>query len=590
MEHNQYGGGKGTGAGNGAGGGTRAGASAGAALSGGAGSGGTGAGAGQDPAGGGRESFIQKAARKLNINTFSVPAFFIKFILATAVSFSIVYAITETSGLRIPGTTVLLFCGALLLGLSLLFLNAFFANGLLLAALATLGGYLYHLHKTDRLEDVRIIVTYYFRRFTYWAASYFYTASPRNERFEFFLFAMICFVVCAVAYVVAIKRYAFALLFAFGFATFCVQWSYGFFASNLAFFVFIGATIVGYVWHIYLKSQKLYGGGAALFTPIKFLKSLAPLFLAMILAVALIPVPNGPIRWQWLYDIVNSASNGFYDRFYYYRVDNFALNTTGFSDGESFLSGPVRLNNTQVLTVRADDPALYLKGNGKEVYTGNSWKNLPDEYVYAADELANAAAEAVPSGGDADSPSAPRATFRSMRTLRDTSTGTAWSIVLPETDPPGGAPRSASAPQNPNDPDADGANAAIDGIDNANADRAAEKAETLERAILAAETAEAGDAAVGTTAAAAVTGTAADDALGAANVGTSSDTSTHTSSDTSTDPASNAASDPASGTSSGAVSDTTADTIFDTTPDTADGSLSAPANGGSLSASANAVA
>jgi len=325
----------------------------------------------------GRESFSAVVTRKLNINSFTVPAFFIKFILAVALSFSIIYAAVRTSGLGVTPQTIFMYCLALTIFFSILMHNAYVANGLILASIAAGGIYIYNLHRTEQLENYRIIASYYFRRYTYWAASFFYTGQPHIENFEFILFMIICSAVCLFVYFVTIKRYLFPLMFAAGFATFCVQWCFGFFAGLLPFVIFICVTIVGYIWFIYLKNRSQYGDWSALFSPAKFLKSLTPLFLSMALLITIFPTPDGPIRMQWLYDFLNNATTGFYDRFYYYRVDSFALNTTGFSGGESFLSGPVRINNTHVLTVVTDDPALYLKGNGKEIYTGNSWKNPP---------------------------------------------------------------------------------------------------------------------------------------------------------------------------------------------------------------------
>jgi transglutaminase-like putative cysteine protease len=86
-------------------------------------------------------------------------------------------------------------------------------------------------------------------------------------------------------------------------------------------------------------------------------------------------MPDSPIRWEWLYNRVEQISDFYWENYNYHTVDNFGLNTTGFSEGESFLSGPVRINYTHVMTVRTSDASLYLKGNGKNLYTGASWKS-----------------------------------------------------------------------------------------------------------------------------------------------------------------------------------------------------------------------
>ena len=328
----------------------------------------------------GGSGIIYKIAVKLNINAFSVPAYFIKYILAVSLSFSIIYAVVKTSGLTAAPLAVFVACAAFAAFFSILFLNIFVANGVILGGIAVFLVYVYNLHNTGRLEDYRIVVSYFLRRFTYWAGSFFYMGQPHNERYELILFTFVCALVCLFVYFITIKRFRFPFMFAAGFATFCIQWCYGFYAGALPLVIFIGVTVIGYIWHIYLKNNSQFGGWTALMNPVRFLKPMTPFLLFMILCISISPVPDKPIQWQWLYDIYNGVAGRYNDRFYYYRVDNFALNTTGFSSGESFLSGPVRLNNTHVLSVITDDPALYLKGNGKEIYTGNSWKNPP--YIY----------------------------------------------------------------------------------------------------------------------------------------------------------------------------------------------------------------
>jgi len=327
------------------------------------------------------KTFLGKIAFAMNINAFTAPAYFIKLMLAIALSFSVVYAMVKTSGLEIPAYAIFLACAAFMLAFSVMFINIVVANGIILSSIAAFSLYVFYLFRVDKFNDFRIYASYYLRRFMFWAGSFFFTGQPHMAHFEFILFIIVCALICLTVFFVAVKKYIFALMFAIGFATFCTQWCYGFFAGLAPFFIFIITTIVGYIWHIYLKNRNQYGDWSAMFPPAKFMKSLIPLYVFMFAAIAASPVPNGPIRMQWLYDIVNDITEGFNDRFYYYRVDTFALNTTGFSNGESFLSGPVRLNNTQVLTVATDDRTLYLKGNGKETYTGYSWKN-PQNFVW----------------------------------------------------------------------------------------------------------------------------------------------------------------------------------------------------------------
>jgi transglutaminase-like putative cysteine protease/uncharacterized membrane protein YgcG len=323
-----------------------------------------------------------RAKLKKSLSGRNLSAWSVQMALATAVAFSVIRAIAETSGLEASAGMTLIACFAMLLGFTVLFYSGIIANVALLGAIATLSAYLFRLHSADRLGEMRIRLLYFFQRYLNWMASFFMIRSPRNARYELWLFLAICFAVCLFAYIFIIKKYTFSLLFAAGFATFTIQWAYGFFAGNLSFAVFLCALVIGYIWHIYLRNRHAFDA-SALLAPFRFLLHAVPMCAALAAVIALLPIPDSPIRWQWIYDRYNDVAMGFNDRFYYFRVDNFAINTTGFSDGESFLSGPVRLNNMQVLTVRTDNPRLYLKGNGKDIYTGNSWKSGYLEYMAA---------------------------------------------------------------------------------------------------------------------------------------------------------------------------------------------------------------
>lgn len=62
----------------------------------------------------------------------------------------------------------------------------------------------------------------------------------------------------------------------------------------------------------------------------------------------------------------------------------YGLSTVGYNNTEKKLGGPIELTNKLVFRVNADKP-YYLKGEVKELYTGNSWKKEAEEYEKRSD-------------------------------------------------------------------------------------------------------------------------------------------------------------------------------------------------------------
>jgi hypothetical protein len=59
--------------------------------------------------------------------------------------------------------------------------------------------------------------------------------------------------------------------------------------------------------------------------------------------------------------------------------DTFSLSTSGYSDNDKSLGGPISLNYQEVFKVKSDKP-YYLKGNVLDFYDGNKWAKISENY------------------------------------------------------------------------------------------------------------------------------------------------------------------------------------------------------------------
>ena len=353
---------------------------------------------------------------------FRTPIHIIKLLICFIVSFSLTIAVTYSFGLDIPYATavgVILVC---MLVLSLTLYNKLTLNITLFIIVLGIAVITYLHNETDRLDEIREEVFLFSDRFIKWLVNYYMAGTPRNPEYESYVFTAICVFITLLAFIFTVKKFVFTVLFAGGFAVFCVQWSLGLSVNYAAFYTIVSTVVFSYVFHVYCKnaedpdsagyssagysragssgagssgagsggtgfSSAGYGsagssgagsggtGSNGIFSPLRFLLYALPVILMAILLTNALPAPDSPIRWEWLYERVDQASSFYRDNYIFHTVDNYALNTTGFSEGESFLSGPVRINYTPVLAVRTENPSIYLKGNGKSEYTGNSWKS-----------------------------------------------------------------------------------------------------------------------------------------------------------------------------------------------------------------------
>jgi len=326
---------------------------------------------------------FNKLKESIKTDKFNISMHTLKLFLCLAVSFTLTYAITDTFGLQTPIEAILRVALVCMLVYSLVFFNNVTLNIALSSITVFSIAVTLVFNFTDRLDGVRVSVYQFFESFIKWLASYYMVGTPRDKEYENLVFYAICVFITLLAFIFIVKKYLIAVVLGGGFAIFCIQWAYGFSVNYNAFYFFVATMIFAYVFHVYNKSIK-GADVSAISAPYKFSFYMLPLCLFIMLLVSTLPAPNSPIRWDWLYSKVEQASTFYRDNYIYYNIDSYGLNTTGFSSGESFLSGPVRLDYTHVLTVRTSNPELYLKGSGKSIYTGNSWQTIDAEEEQSA--------------------------------------------------------------------------------------------------------------------------------------------------------------------------------------------------------------
>lgn len=119
--------------------------------------------------------------------------------------------------------------------------------------------------------------------------------------------------------------------------------------------------------------------------------TLVPVILATTLLVSLLPSRKEPISWKWVSNIYHSVESSVRDLFseITYRMsgegDEFGLNFFG-TDQTSTLGGNVKSSDEVLLIANSmlkPHHPVYIAGNYKEIYTGNSWeteiKDKPSE-------------------------------------------------------------------------------------------------------------------------------------------------------------------------------------------------------------------
>lgn len=102
--------------------------------------------------------------------------------------------------------------------------------------------------------------------------------------------------------------------------------------------------------------------------------------LIIVIVSLILPKNSNHIHWSWLKNKTYNMFPGIEDlrsadnfNRGYGNASDFQFSKTGYQENSSKLGGPVHLKEDVIMTVQGHGP-LYLRGNIKHIYTGNSWK------------------------------------------------------------------------------------------------------------------------------------------------------------------------------------------------------------------------
>ncbi len=296
--------------------------------------------------------------------------YFLKMLIATIMSFSLVYPLVTTlrftySPLRVGGIVLLV-----LFTCSVLFLNktavkvSVFLIPISIAATITI---LLTLRK-----DIFYRIAGSFR----WLYYYINGETPLIAFYSLVITLLFCVLIVPLVYIFTFKKFNFIIIMTIGIAIYVSQWVFDFFVDEalISFYLFIFSVLVYYFIHIYNK--KSFHDSNDFTSASGFILSATPICILVLLLSYLVPVNARPIEWPWLDRKIGNTYSFLVSRYAKNELSNvgyFSLSTAGFGSGNT-LGGNIKPNNTKVMEVTGPK-SLYLRGRSSDLYNGNSWTN-----------------------------------------------------------------------------------------------------------------------------------------------------------------------------------------------------------------------
>ena len=289
------------------------------------------------------------------------------FILALALCFSFVYALTESMGLKYSPFYILLAISCLYILYTLISYNklVFRISGIVILAAAA---------------GTIFLLFYRFRPYADAFIDWFYRAIILQEvikdpTFSFILTILICILLSPFTFFFTVKKFRFIPILIFGSLLFTTQWMLDFLVSYMSFYLFVLVILVYYFNHIYTKNSSKEVNEYA--QPALFTVYAVPVCAIILIISFLIPASSKPIEWKWLDTKISKLYNYIANGGSTYKFDYFSVASSGFGDGDGNLGGKVKKDKTYVLKVDSPRP-LYLKASVKDKYTGSKWEESED--------------------------------------------------------------------------------------------------------------------------------------------------------------------------------------------------------------------
>lgn len=303
--------------------------------------------------------------------------------LAIALSFSFVYALTTALSMTMGVKEVLIAVSINLLIYSLAFGTKLALKiSICVSMVASIAGLVYFV-KNPMLFNVVVAKA---AEVFFWFISYMKYEALLSDYYQNYLLLVLSIGVSLAVYLFAVKRFNFYVLLLAGVNLFVAQWILQYFASELSFYLFVFFILVCYFKHIYIRNNKLSKADAYQKSS-HFILLAVPICALVFILAWYMPAPQTPIEWKWMDSKIGPVQDYVKTRFNIANSQYYDLSDTGFNENGTRLGGNVRLDDTVVMKVDSSEASVHLKGAVRQSYTGFSWESTEETKTALGQQL-----------------------------------------------------------------------------------------------------------------------------------------------------------------------------------------------------------
>jgi hypothetical protein len=265
--------------------------------------------------------------------------FVLNLIIAVALSFSFVYALTTTLNMTYGVKDVLIpVCLVVVIASIALGSKLSVKISAIVSVFAVAGGFIYFLKKPFVFKLVYNKAALVFL----WFVGYVNREVPLNAQYQRYTLLVLSIIISLIVYIFAVKKFSFHLLLIGGVSLFVAQWMLDYFVNDLPFYVFVFFILICYFKHIYLRNTKV-GKGATRQAPAAFLILSAPLCAVVFILAYYMPASDKPIEWDWMDSKIASVNDYIKTRLDIGNSGYFTISSAGFGDDSTRLGGNIHL-------------------------------------------------------------------------------------------------------------------------------------------------------------------------------------------------------------------------------------------------------
>lgn len=300
----------------------------------------------------------------------------VDFIIAAALSFSIVYAFSSTLEINYSANNVLMLVCFILAIYSISFINKLAIKiSVTLIALTAVGSIFYYYINPPEFKELYSKIVLVFS----WIRKFNAGKALLGMEYQRAILIVLALIITLAVYIFTIKKFNFYILLIGGVSIFVAQWMIGYFVIYFSFYVFLSFILICYFKYIYVRNARK--SNAVQDVTANFLLFSVPICAIVLISAYYMPASEKPIQWSWMDSKVEAMSRYIKTNFNVVNSEYFSINSTGFGKDGSKLGGNISLNDTIVMKIDSSEGDIYLKGAVREVYTGDSWENASGEQV-----------------------------------------------------------------------------------------------------------------------------------------------------------------------------------------------------------------